>query len=384
MSLFSDDASAIHDPFLRRAFTLALRGRGSVSPNPMVGCVVVRDGVVVGEGYHERIGAPHAEAVALAAAGDQARDATVYVTLEPCTHYGRTPPCAPALIKAGVARVVIGMRDPNPDVSGGGATLLAEAGIPVEFASHEGPFVRLNEAWLHRIATGRAFTRVKVALTLDGRPALYASRRALITGAGGSSVTMDLRSGSTAVAVGAATVKVDDPVLTTRDPDDRAAVRQPIRVVVSRTSVPSPSARMFASGGSRVLLVTSDAANATAVQAVESAGAEVIRYRYADGIAGALRALAEHGIDDVLIEAGPTMASALWSARLIDELVVVQAGGMGGNAAPPLYLGGPDAAAGDLVPSMRAVEAAIRGEDAITVWRPRKKIDAVPEDGRST
>lgn len=384
MSLFSDDASAIHDPFLRRAYTLALRGRGAVSPNPMVGCVIVRDGVVVGEGYHQRAGAAHAEVVALAAAGDSARGATVFVTLEPCTHYGRTPPCAPALLKAGVARVVIGMRDPNPAVSGGGAALLAEAGVAVEFAAHEGPFVGLNEAWLHRLATGRPFTRVKVALTLDGRPALYASRRARITGAGGSSVTMDLRAAASAVAVGAATVRVDDPVLTSRDQDGRAAVRQPTRVIISRTSVPSSSARIFTTGTSPVLLVTSDAADSKAVAAVESAGAGVIRYRYADGIGGALRALADHDIDDILIEAGPTIASALWSARLTDELIVVQAGGMGGNAAPPLYLGGPDAAAGDLVPSMRAVEAAIRGEDAITVWRPRKKPDAVSEDGRSS
>ncbi len=384
MSLFSDDASAISDPFLRRAFSLALRGRGSVSPNPMVGCVVVRDGVVVGEGYHERAGTPHAEVVALRAAGDQAKGATVYVTLEPCTHYGRTPPCAPALIKAGVAQVVIGMRDPNRAVSGGGAALLAEAGVAVEFAPDETPFVRLNEAWLHRLSTGRAFTRVKVALTLDGRPALYASRRARITGDGGSSVTMDLRSGATAVAVGAATVKVDDPVLTVRDHEDRTAIRQPSRVILSRTSVPAPTARIMTTAASPVVLVTSDGADARAVAVLESAGAHVVRYRYADGIGGALRALAEHDIDDVLIEAGPTIASALWSARLIDELVVVQAGGMGGNAAPPLYLGGPDAAAGDLVPTMRAVEAAVRGEDAITVWRPRKKTDAVFEDGRSS
>ncbi len=384
MSLFSDDASVIAEPFLRRAFTLAQRGSGSVSPNPMVGCVVVRDGVVVGEGYHVRAGAPHAEAVALAAAGERASGATAYVTLEPCTHYGKTPPCAAALIKSGVVRVVIGMRDPNLSVSGGGAEALAEAGIEVSFAADESPFRTLNETWLHRLETGRPFVRVKLALTLDGRPALYASRRARVTGAGGASVTMELRARCTAVAVGAATLRVDDPVLTVRDTDNRTAVRQPTRVILSRTSVPSSSARVFAASSAPVILVTSDGANPAAVAAVEGVGAQVLRYRYADGIGGALRALAEYGVDDVLIEAGPTMASTLWTSRLINELIVVHAGGMGGNAAPPLFMGGPDASEGDLVASMRAIEACIRGEDAITVWRPRSRAHATADDGRSS
>lgn len=383
MSLFSDDASAIPDPFLRRAFALAMQGRGSVSPNPMVGCVIVQDGVVVGEGYHERAGAPHAEASALAAAGERARGATAYVTLEPCTHYGRTPPCSTALIKSGVAAVVIGMRDPNMSVSGGGAKALEAAGISVTFAADEAPFVSLNEAWLHRLATGRPWVRVKLALTLDGRPALHASRRARITGAGGSSVMMELRTAATAVGVGAATLRVDDPLLTVRDAENRTAVRQPLRVVLSRTSVPSPTARVFSAGDTPTLVVTSDGADRAALGAVEHAGAEVLTYRYADGIGGALRALAERDVDDILIEAGPTLASALWSSRLIDELVVIHAGGMGGNAAPPLFMGGSDARDGDLVPFMRAVEAAVRGDDAITAWRPRAQAGGTLESGRS-
>ncbi len=372
MSLFSDDASVISDPFLRRAYTLAAEGRGSVSPNPMVGCVIVRDGIVVGEGYHERAGGPHAEAVALAAAGDAARGATVYVTLEPCNHFGKTPPCAPALVRAGVSRVMVGMADPNEAVSGGGAQALAEAGVEVAFAPDDGPFKRLNEAWLHRLATGRPWVRVKLALTLDGRPALYASKRSRITGIGGAAITRELRSRATAVAVGAATAKVDNPRLTVRDEGDRAAMRQPVRVVLGRTSVPSPSARLFEPvSGSPVVVVVGDAAERKAIVAVEHAGAAVVTYRYTEGIRGALTALAGYGIDDVLVEAGPTLATALWGERLIDELVIVHAGGMGGNAAPPLFMGSPDAASGDLVAWMKATESAVRGDDAITVWRSR-------------
>ncbi|PKQ20846.1 MAG: riboflavin biosynthesis protein RibD [Actinobacteria bacterium HGW-Actinobacteria-6] len=384
MSLFSDDASVISEPFLRRAFALAESGRGSVSPNPMVGCVVVRDGVVVGEGHHERVGSAHAEVNALAAAGESAKGATVYVTLEPCTHYGRTPPCTAALIKAGVSKVVIGMRDPNVDVSGGGAEILAHAGVDVEFAANEAPFRALNETWLHRLHTSRPWVRVKVALTLDGRPTLFASQRSRITGSGGSSVTMELRARATAVAVGASTLGIDNPLLTVRDDQGRGAVRQPIRVVLARTSVPSPAAKIFSADPTATRVVVSDAADARGIAALERADIPVLRYRYADGITGSLRVLSDSGIDDVLIEAGPALASAFWNARLIDELVVVHAGGMGGNAAPPLFLGGPDASAGDLVPSMRAVEAAIRADDAITVWRHRREAGATSITGRSS
>jgi len=371
VSLFLDDASAIADPFLRRAFTLAEQGRGTVSPNPLVGCVVVSDGVVVGEGYHEVAGGPHAEIVALKAAGERAANATVFVTFEPCNHYGRTPPCTNALLKAGVAKVVIGMRDPNPEVTGSGAEALAAAGIEVAWAPDDSPFRRLNEAWLGRVRTGLPFVRVKVALTLDARPGLFASRRARITGSGGGAVTMMLRERATAVLVGASTLHVDDPALTVRDAEGRAAVRQPIRGVMSRTSVPASSARLLKDGLGKTMLVTSDAADSGARAALGALGVDVRTYRYADGIRGALEAIADAGIDDVLVEAGSALLTALWNAHVIDELVLVHAGGMGGNAAPPLFLGGGEIAAGELVPTFRAVEAAVRGDDAVTVWRPK-------------
>ncbi len=371
MSLFSDDASAIADPFLRRAYTLAEQGRGTVSPNPLVGCVIVADGVVVGEGHHQAAGGPHAEVEALKAAGERAKGSTVYATLEPCNHFGRTPPCTSALLKAGVAKVVIGLRDPNPEVTGSGAEALASAGVEVVFSPDDAPFRRQNEAWFSRLRTRLPFVRVKVALTLDARPGLFASRRAQITGAGGSGVTMLLRQRSTAVLVGASTLQVDDPQLTVRDTEGRAAVHQPVRGVLSRTSVPSAKARILKDGLGKTLLVTSDAANGAAVSGLAAQGVDVRTYRYADGIRGALFAVAESGIDDVLVEAGPALLTALWNARAIDELVVVHAGGMGGNAAPPLFLGGGDIAGGELTPTFRATEAAVRGDDAVTVWRPK-------------
>ncbi len=369
MTLFSDPAVGIADTHLRRAFELAERGRGTTSPNPLVGCVVVRDGEVVGEGFHERAGGPHAEVVALDAARERARGAHVYVTLEPCNHFGRTPPCTDRLIAEGVAAVTIGMRDPDP-VSGDGAQALAAAGIDVRWAADPRPFETQNEGWLTRIRLGRPFVRVKVALTLDGRPALAARRRARITGAGGRRVTMQLRSQASAVMVGASTVRVDDPELTVRDADEHALERTPRRIVVSRTSVPEVRCGLF-SDGVGATLVVSESALADEVATCERAGVRVLRYRYADGLAGALKVIAEDGVNDVLAESGPSLFSALWRGRLIDELVMVTAGGMSGNAGPPLFLGQADSTGADLAPVFEATEAGIAEGDAVTVWRPR-------------
>jgi diaminohydroxyphosphoribosylaminopyrimidine deaminase/5-amino-6-(5-phosphoribosylamino)uracil reductase len=370
MTLFSDPAVGIADTHLRRAFELAERGRGTTSPNPLVGCVVVRDGEVVGEGFHERAGGPHAEVVALDAAAGRARGAHVYVTLEPCNHFGRTPPCVDRLIAEGVAAVTIGMRDPDPNVSGGGAEALAAAGIEVDWAPDPRPFEVQNEGWLTRIRLGRPFVRVKVALTLDGRPALAARRRARITGAGGRRVTMQLRSQATAVMVGASTVRVDDPELTVRDAEDHALERSPRRIVVSRTCVPDVRCKLF-SDSNGATLVVSESALADEVATCEHAGVRVLRYRYADGLAGALKVIADDGVNDLLAESGPSLFSALWRGRLIDELVLVTAGGMSGNAGPPLFLGQADSAGADLAPVFEAVEAGIAEGDAVTVWRPR-------------
>ncbi|MGB4442233.1 MAG: bifunctional diaminohydroxyphosphoribosylaminopyrimidine deaminase/5-amino-6-(5-phosphoribosylamino)uracil reductase RibD [Coriobacteriia bacterium] len=370
MPLLSDPAVGISDPYLRRAFDLAERSRGTTTPNPLVGCVVVRDGEVVGEGFHARAGGPHAEVVALDDAGGSARGAHVYVTLEPCNHFGKTPPCVDRILADGVAEVTIGMRDPDPSVTGNGADALAAAGVIVHWADDPRPYEEQNEGWLTRIRLGRPFVRVKVALTIDGRPALAARRRSRITGAGGRRVTMALRRQASAIAVGASTVDIDDPALTVRDTEERVEDRSPRRIVLSRTCVPKLRSRVF-TDGLGCTLVTSESASADEVAAAEREGVRVLRYAYAEGPAGALAAVAADGVNDVLVEAGPSLLSALWRGRLIDELVLVTAGGMSGNAAPPLFLGTADSDGADLAPVFHAVEAAVADGDAVTVWRPR-------------
>lgn len=378
VSLFADDAQRIADPYLRRAYELAERGRGTTSPNPIVGCVIVRDGAVVGEGYHERAGDDHAEAAALKAAGPAAAGATAYVTLEPCNHFGKTPPCTQALIRAGVREVVIGMRDPNPDVSGGGADALADAGVAVRFADDPSPFERQNEAWLHRLRTGRPFVTAKVALSLDGKPALTVGRRARITGAGGANATMLLRRRSAAVAVGANTASVDDPQLTVRDESGAPADRQPARIVLARTSVPRPTLGMLQDGLGPVFLVVSDRADERCLQEFSRAGGTVARYAYAGGLGAALVAVASLGFDDLLVEAGPSLLTALHRERLVDRLAIVTAGGFAGNAAPPAYLGPADAVASDLDHPYRAEECAVLEDDVVVTWVPRTR-----DQGRS-
>jgi diaminohydroxyphosphoribosylaminopyrimidine deaminase/5-amino-6-(5-phosphoribosylamino)uracil reductase len=373
MPLFSDLSEEVADPLLRRAFVLAERGRGATSPNPVVGCVIARGDEVVGEGFHARAGGPHAEIAALEAAGEKAIGADVYVTLEPCNHYGRTPPCVTRLLQAEVASVTVGMRDPNPEVSGGGAEALQAAGVRVAWAQDPHPFEAQNEAWLKFLASALPFVRVKVGLTLDGRAAIFASKRSKITGAGGRAVTMRLRAESSAVAVGAATLTVDDPALTIRDRDDRPADRQPARFVLARTSLPSARARVFSDGGTRATVIVGDTAPSAGLTALRSAGIPVATYPYNDGLSGILSQIARAGAYDVLIEAGPALLSSLWREGLIDELIMVAAGGMAGNAAPPLYLGRPDATGTDLEAQMHAVEAGVVDGDAVTVWRPGAK-----------
>jgi len=370
MALFSDPSVGIADPLMARAFSLAERGRGTTSPNPLVGCVVARDGRIVGEGFHERAGGPHAEVVALDRAGEDARGADVSVTLEPCNHHGRTPPCVGRLLDAGVASVTIGMPDPNTEVSGGGAAALESAGVRVSWAADPTPFEAQNEAWLHRLRTGRPFVTVKVALTLDARLALATGERSRITGAGGLEVTRRLRARSSAVAVGARTLAIDDPALTVRGEDDAPHVRQPVRVVLARMSVPEPDARLFSDGLGPVLVLMAEDAPARAAAVLESRGARVVRYPAEHGVGAAFRALAAEGFDDVLVESGPSLFSAIWEQRAIDELVVVTAGGIAGLGGPVLGALASDGVAGALVPRMRAVESAVVGDDAVTLWRP--------------
>lgn len=376
--LFGDVCGAVEDPFLRRACHLAEQGRGSTSPNPLVGCVLVRDGRVVGEGWHRRSGLPHAEVEALRAAGSLSMGSTAYVTLEPCSHFGKTPPCTEALIAAGVSRVVIGLADPNPKAAGGADRLRAE-GIEVVFAADPSPFEEQLAEWLTFIRTGLPFVRVKIAATLDGRPGLAPGTRSRLTGDAARGLTMRLRSAADAVAVGAGTIRVDDPSLLVTDERGRVAPRQPLRVVLSRSGAVPADAVMFRDGlgDVAILLPEGSGMDRSAVEAVR-----VIRYA-GSGIRGALRALASQRVVSLLVEAGPTLLGALVTADVVDELVLLHAGGFAGDRAPAMLVGESQADTTVLDRRFSAVEAGIVGGDAATVWRPFRKAAVEPKSVQS-
>lgn len=367
MSVFHDDAARISDPMLRRAHELAEKGRGLTSPNPVVGCVIVRDRTIVGEGYHERFGGLHAERNALGAAGSASRGATAFVTLEPCNHHGKTPPCVDGLLEAGIARVVIGMPDPNPLVAGNGARALVDAGVEVEFAEDPAPFHAQNEPWLTWLDRKRPWVRVKVAVTLDGKTALAPQSRSALSGSAASELTMRLRAQADAIAVGAETARVDDPRLTVRDHQGTSSGRQPLRVVISRSGV--PDATLFHDGAGPTLAMAHES-----VPREEAApqGAELATYPQHGGLSSALGVLADRGVTHLLVEAGGRMLSALWQEALIDELVVYHVGGMAGTSAPSVWEL-PFAAGMAEAPEharLRGVEAGVVGDDIVTVWRP--------------
>lgn len=369
MRLFSDPGSQIENPWMRRAYELAERGRGATSPNPLVGCVVVREGAIAGEGWHERAGGPHAEVVALQDAGDAAREADVFVTLEPCSHHGRTPPCTEALAAAGVRSVHVGMRDPNPDVQGDGAGTLLEAGISISFEEGSAPYEEQNEAWLSLVTKGRPWVDVKVALTLDGRPALGEGIRTRITGAGGAQVTSLLRSAADAVVVGASTAVTDSPSLLARDSEGRPLERQPIRVVLARDSIPGDAAKLFPGAGARKVVLLEEDSGVGELASLGEAGMEVVTYPGSAGLRGALSALAREGVARVLVEAGPRLFTALWESELIDRLYVLHAGGIGWPGAPSLFGGGRPDSRMELNLEFEPVEAGTVQETAVTVWR---------------
>jgi diaminohydroxyphosphoribosylaminopyrimidine deaminase / 5-amino-6-(5-phosphoribosylamino)uracil reductase len=365
--LFSDAASRVSDPYLARAVSLAEQARGATAPNPLVGCVIVRDGIVVGEGFHAKAGTPHAEALALQAAGEHARGADVFVTLEPCDHTGKTPPCTEALLAAGVSRVVIGMPDPNPE-AGGGADKLRAGGVAVEFAPDPTPFEELNAGWLMRIRRARPLVTVKLGLSLDARPAFATGKRAAMTGVSGAEVTRRLRAASDAVLVSAATVIADDPALTVRDAAGQLAARQPLRVVLVRDHLPQADARVFTDEAAPTLVLAVGAESGTC----EFVPASIdVHECTGSPLADALAALAGRGVGDLLIEPGPRLFSALWSEGLIDRLAVVTAGGMAGAEAPSLFMHEAQRKGDQLAHTMAPVEAGIVGDVSVTVWEPQ-------------
>jgi diaminohydroxyphosphoribosylaminopyrimidine deaminase/5-amino-6-(5-phosphoribosylamino)uracil reductase len=310
--------SAFDSACMARALRLAERGRFGAHPNPMVGCVLARSGVPIGEGWHARAGAAHAEIAALEAAGD-ARGATAYVTLEPCAHHGKTPPCAEALIAAGVAEVVIAMQDPFEAVSGRGTAALEAAGIGVRTGLMQADAAHLNRAFLKRVTTGRPFVRLKVAASLDGAVAMRDGASQWITGAEARADVQRLRAASGAILTGVGTVLADDPSLTVRA--DGIGERQPLRAVVDSRLRTPPSARMLSLAGT-TLVFCLDGLDAGPLV---DAGAEVVAVADKDGrvdLDAVLDELGRREVNDLLVEAGSTLAGALLEAGRVDELVI--------------------------------------------------------------
>ncbi len=304
---------------MARALRQAERGLYTTTPNPRVGCVLVKDGRVVGEGWHERAGEAHAEVVALKAAAASAEGSTAYVSLEPCSHQGRTPPCTHALVEAKVARVVAAMQDPNPQVAGKGLQKLRDAGIRVEVGLMEEQARELNIGFVSRMTRGRPWMRIKIAASLDGKTALANGVSQWIGGPDARRDGHHWRARSCAVMTGIGTLKDDDPRLTVRDVE---TTRQPLRIVVDSRLRITPEAKLLDGGAVLVATATQDDAKA---RALKVKGADVVVLPNAEGKVDLLQ-LTQHlgsiGINEVLVEAGINLDSALLRAGVVDELLL--------------------------------------------------------------
>ncbi|HZR68677.1 MAG TPA: bifunctional diaminohydroxyphosphoribosylaminopyrimidine deaminase/5-amino-6-(5-phosphoribosylamino)uracil reductase RibD [Burkholderiales bacterium] len=320
--------------FMGRALELARLGLYTTTPNPRVGCVVVKDGAVVGEGWHEKAGLPHAEALALAQAGARARGATLYLNLEPCSHHGRTPPCADAVIAAGVARVVAAMQDPNPQVAGAGFAKLRAAGIRVEQGLMEEAARELNVGFVSRMTRGRPWTRMKIAASLDGRTALANGKSQWITGEAARRDGHAWRARACAILTGIGTVKDDDPRLTVRDVD---TPRQPLKVLVDSRLEVDPAARLFDEGAVLVIAARRDRPKEDALR---ERGAEVICIPNAHGkteLASIMRELGRRGVNELHVEAGTRLNGSLLREGCVDELLVYLAPGLIGDTGRGMF-----------------------------------------------
>jgi diaminohydroxyphosphoribosylaminopyrimidine deaminase/5-amino-6-(5-phosphoribosylamino)uracil reductase len=326
--------SAVDHGMMARALQLAERGLWTTTPNPRVGCVLVRDGVIVGEGWHEKAGEAHAEVHALAAAGARAQGATAYVTLEPCSHHGRTPPCADALVAAGVSRVVAAMEDPNPLVAGRGLAVLRAAGVETAHGLLADEARELNIGFVSRMTRRRPWLRLKAAASLDGKTALNNGLSQWITGPAARQDGHRWRARACAILTGIGTVRDDDPQLTVRE---LAVSRQPLRVVVDSRLETPPGARVLQGGNTLVAGAVADEGKAAALRA---AGAEVLILPNTAGkveLPALLEALGERGINEVHAEAGFKLNGSLLREGLVDELLLYLAPCLIGHLASGLF-----------------------------------------------
>ena len=348
---------------MRRALALARRGWGQTAPNPMVGAVVVRGDEVVGEGWHARYGGPHAEAMALEAAGERARGAAVYVTLEPCAHHGKTPPCADALIAAGVSRVVAAAADPGPVASGGGARLRA-AGIDYEVGVGEAEARELNAPFFFAIGADRPWVTLKLATSIDGALTDHRRSSAWLTGARARRVVHRLRAGNDAIAIGVGTAIADDPLLTVRG---RLRPRvPPARIVFDRTARLPVTSNLARTAREVPTILVTTAPDAERARLLRAEGVQVL---IAPALPDALRQLRANGIRSVFAEGGAGIAAAMLSACVVDRLVIFQAPLLLGGGSLNAFAGLPAALVRD-APRLSVLERRTIGADLMTVYAP--------------
>jgi diaminohydroxyphosphoribosylaminopyrimidine deaminase / 5-amino-6-(5-phosphoribosylamino)uracil reductase len=349
--------------YMAHALELARRGEGYVEPNPMVGCVLVRDGQVVGEGWHQRFGGPHAEVEALNAAGSAARGATAYITLEPCSHTGKTPPCTQALIKSGVAKVVIGCRDPNPNVSGNGFAELEAAGVRCECSELEDEAKDLIAPFAKLASTGRPWVIAKWAMTLDGKIATHTGDSRWISSEASRAIVHKLRGRVDAVIIGSGTAGHDDPLLTARP----AGPRTPTRIVLESKAALSPASQLAKTArDAPVMLVVTTVAPLERIAALQDLGIETWHSGENDAASRWLELLSELGrrqLTNVLVEGGAKVLGTLFDARAIDEVHAFIAPRLVGGAAPS-PIAGKGVAEMNLSESLKRCEIEQTGGDA--------------------
>lgn len=357
--------------YMRRALELAARGLGRTSPNPAVGCVVVAGDGIVGEGFHRRAGEAHAEVLALAQAGARARGSTVYVTLEPCSHHGRTPPCTEALLAAGVARVVYACEDCDPRSAGKAAAILQSGGVQVTAGVLCEEARRLNEAYFKHKRTGLPFVTLKLAASLDGKIATRTGDSRWISGEMSRRRVHEMRDRSDAVMVGVGTVLSDDPLLTTRLGEP--GTRDPLRVIVDSTARTPPTARVVALGGAKCVIAVGENAPAHRVVELVRAGAEVLRLPAVScgngesrvSLPHLLRALGDRGVMSVLLEGGCALAGAMVDGGLVDKLCLFFAPRIFGGVQALPMLGGRGAATVEEAPKAHVASVERVGEDIL-------------------
>ncbi len=366
--------------YMRMALRQALKGQGRTSPNPCVGAVVVRDGRVVGSGYHRKAGTPHAEVNALAAAGDLAEGATIYITLEPCNHHGRTPPCTRALLEAGIKRVVVGMTDPNPAVAGGGCGYLADRGIEIETGVLERACMALNYPFIkHSCREGIPWVVMKAGMSLDGRITYRRGQGGRITGEESRLHTHRLRDRLDAIMIGVETALIDDPALTTRLPDDEERPgRDPLRIVLDSTLRLSPEAKLVRQhSNAATWVLCGPRAAAAKKEALEEAGVRVEQLALTDegrlDLEAVLRLLGREGILSVLVEGGATLHGALLRQGLVDQIYLYMAPFFIGEDGIPLVEG---YAVGSADQAVRLVEKKVvrLGDDLLIQGLLNRKI----------